>query len=87
MELQSMTQAQKDELLAQLMQKEARHQALEKAKANGLSWSTNGLITVRMPKVGDKNQASLYINPANVNYLSSVLTAIQDFATTTGPKQ
>lgn len=87
MDIQNMTQEQKDQLLANLMAREARHAALEKAKANGLSWSTNGLITVRMPKVGEKNQASLYINPANLNYLASVLPAVQDFATNTGPKQ
>lgn len=83
----NMTQEQKDQLLARLLAKEEHAARIEKFKAAGLSWSTNGLITVKMPKVGDKNQTSLYINPSNVNHLAKALESIQEFAQTAGQQQ
>lgn len=86
MNINSMTQDQKDQLLADLMAKQARHEALSQAQSKGLSWSKNGFITMRMPKVGEKNQPAIYIDPANLNHLQSLLPVIQEFATATGPQ-
>lgn len=83
MNLETMTQEQKDALLADLLAKQTRHEALTQAKAKGISWSKNGFVTVSMPKVGDKNQPSIYIDPANINHLQQRLANVQDFVTAT----
>ena len=80
MNIQTMTQEQKDTLLATLLNKQAAEEKAAKFKELGISWSTNGLIAVRMPKVGDKNQAPLYINKANLNHFLSIAEHVVEFA-------
>lgn len=79
--INTMTQEQKDLLLGQLLAKAQQEASLAEAKRQGLSWSKNGFVTVRMSKVGDKAQPAIYIHPANVAELRAKLDAIESFAT------
>ena len=82
MDIQTMSQAEKDQLLNQFLAEKAREARLKKAKELGLSWSKNGFISVALPKVDDKSQPSLYIAPRNVAHLQQIMGDIVEFATT-----
>lgn len=79
--IQTMSQEQKDQLLARLLAQEAAKERAERAAKLGLSWSKNGFISVRLGKIGDKAQPALYIHPANINELQSKMEDIVAFAT------
>ena len=80
MELNTMTQEQKDLLLARLLAKEAAEQRRQEYAAQGLSWSKNGFIVVKQGKSGDKALPALYISPAFVGKLAAAMDTIQGFA-------
>lgn len=80
MDINSLTQEQKDAMLMRFMAREAAKEKQAEYKAQGLSWSKNGFVTVRMGKAGDKGLPSLYIHPSKINELAAKLGLIQEFA-------
>jgi len=79
-QLNQMTQEQKDLLLQQLLEKQLRESAMNEAKKLGIGLSTGGFISIRMPKVGTKNQPALYIDPQNIETLKNLIPKIETFA-------
>lgn len=80
MNIQSMTQEQKDQLLARLMAKEQAEARRKQYQEQGLSWSKNGFIVVRQGKSGDKNLPALYLAPVFLGKLRQQLDVIESFA-------
>lgn len=74
MNIQNMSQAEKDQALARFL-------ARERAQELGLSWSKGGFIVVKQGKTDDKSLPALYIHPSFINQLQDLIPSIQDFAT------
>lgn len=83
MNLENMSQQEKDALLADLLQKKAQDDARARAEALGLSWSKQGFVVVKQGKLDDgKNLPALYIHPKFLNELDAKLNDIKAFALT-----
>ena len=81
MDITTLTQEQKDQMLMRFMQREAAKERIAEYKTHGLTWSKNGYVTLRQGKHGDKQLPSLYIHPTFLNQLAQALPLLQQFVT------
>lgn len=85
--LANMTQEQKDQLLQNFLAKEYAKQKREEYAKMGLSWSSNGFITLKQGKQGDKNLPALYIHPSFIGRLAAAMANIEAFANDSAAKE
>lgn len=79
MNIETMTQQERDQLLASFIKKDAADKRAAEYQKMGLSRSKNGFIVVRQGRTEEKGLPALYIAPQFIGRLGALIPVVEQF--------